>query len=88
MTGEPDWIVPQLNEEKSGIQTAIERLLDVIENGSPHLMSLDSARATQEILMATYQSALTGRLNELPLTVKESPFGTMLARVGISLVVT
>ena len=86
--GERDWIVPQVNEEKHGIQIAIERLLDTLEEGTPHLMNLDSARATQEILMATYQSALMGQLISLPLTIKESPFAAMLAHVGIPLVVS
>ena len=86
--GERDWIVPELDERKHGIQVAVERLLETIETGAPHRMALDSARATQEILMATYQSALTGRLIELPLTAKESPFEAMLTRAGIPLVVT
>jgi len=85
--GERDWIVPELNETRSGIQIAVEHLLETIETGAPHLMHLDSARATMEILMATYQSALTGKLIELPLTVKDSPFAALLARAGIPLVV-
>ncbi|MBI2940029.1 MAG: Gfo/Idh/MocA family oxidoreductase [Chloroflexi bacterium] len=86
--GERDWLVPPLDETRHGIQTAIERLLDTIETGAPHRMSLDSARATQEVIMAIYQSALTGRLVELPLAVKESPFAALLARAGIPLVVS
>lgn len=85
--GERDWVVPALDERIDGMQHAVTHLLQMIETGAPHRMALESARATQEILMATYHSALTGRLVELPLTVTESPFAALLARAGIPLVV-
>lgn len=83
--GEKDWIVPEL---KGGnpFNLTVEALIESIETGKPHPLNGRSARAGQEIIMATYESALTGKLISLPLKRKESPLGVMLDRVGIPLV--
>jgi len=80
--GEADWIVPEYHGEEP-FKLVIEALIESIETGEPHILSGASARKGQEIIMAAYQSARTGKLIELPLEEKRSPFGAMLERVGI-----
>ena len=80
--GEKDWIVPELKGENP-FKLTVEALIESIETGKPHPLNGRSARAGHEIIMATFESALTGKLIELPLQRKESPFGVLLNRVGV-----
>jgi predicted dehydrogenase len=54
-------------------------LLDTLEDGSPHLLRAESARATLEVLMAVYESAKLGQVIPLPLDNAENPLEEMLA---------
>jgi len=85
--GEKNWVVPQVQDEDP-FRLTVESLVESVETGKPHPLSGHTARAGMEIMMATYESALTGKLVELPLLRRESPFGRMLERVGIPLIVS
>ena len=86
--GEKDWIVPKIPGDMlkmaiEAVRLSVEALVESIETGKPHPLNGRSARAGLEIIMATFESALTGKLIELPLKRKESPMAIMLDRVGI-----
>jgi predicted dehydrogenase len=57
-------------------------LLQCLEDGHPHPLDGRSARATLEILMATYESARTGRVVPLPLENRGNPLEQMLEGGG------
>lgn len=84
--GEKDWIAPQLKREDP-FKLVIEALIESIETGKTHILDGKSARKGQEIIMATYESAQTGKLVELPLQTCESPLEAMFQRMGVPLVV-
>lgn len=72
-----DWIVPEL-PSVNPIAREIGLLVESIETGKIHPLDGSSARATQEILMAIFESArIRGRI-DLPLTIKEHPITLML----------
>ncbi len=71
-----DPIVPEL-PNVNPIAREINLLIESIETGKIHPLDGTSARATQEILMAVFESArIRGRV-ELPLTIKEHPIMLM-----------
>lgn len=73
-----DWIVPEL-PSVNPIAREISLLVESIETGKIHPLDGKSARTTQEILMAVFESArIRGRI-DLPLTIKEHPIMLMLS---------
>ena len=54
-------------------------LLNTLDDGSPHLLHAESARATLEVIMAVYESARVGRVVPLPLGNAENPLDAILA---------
>ena len=78
--------VPEGDAEPT--RPVVEALMATLERGVRHPLDAASARATMEILMATFQSAGSGRLVHLPLSVTDSPFEAMLARSGLPLIVS
>ena len=54
-------------------------LLNVLENGKPHLLDGHSARATLEVLLSVYESARLNRVIALPLENLEDPLEMLLA---------
>jgi len=72
-----DWIVPEL-PQVNPIAREISLLLESIETGKLHPLDGTSARATQEILMAVFESARKRARIELPLTINEHPILLML----------
>lgn len=75
--GKDDWIVPEL-PRISSIASEISLLLESIETGKLHPLDVTSARATQEILMAVFESARKRARTELPLMIDEHPIFSML----------
>jgi len=71
-----DWIVPEL-PNVNPIAREISLMLDSIETGKLHPLDGTSARATQEILMAVFESARKRARIELPLTISEHPIFSM-----------
>ena len=54
-------------------------LLNTLDDGAPHLLRGESARATLEVLMAVYESARRGRVVPLPLDNPDNPLDAILA---------
>lgn len=76
--------IPLLQEDedkrKATHALVIQAMLDSIETGVPHTLEASSARATLEVLMATYESSRRRAVVELPLEVSENPLFDMLDR--------
>ncbi|MCS6860221.1 MAG: Gfo/Idh/MocA family oxidoreductase [Abditibacteriales bacterium] len=70
--GRSEWVVPSLPHVEA-FAREIALLLDAVERGTPHPLDGVSARATQEILMAVFASALQHTRVDLPLDVTEHP---------------
>jgi predicted dehydrogenase len=72
-------IVPGV-EETNGFAREISLLFDSLQYGTPHPLSGRSARATQEILIAVFESARRPGRVELPFEGPASPLEALLAR--------
>ena len=70
--GEDNWLVPELSEVDP-FAREIALLVDAMEHGTVHPLDGASARATQELLMAIFESARRRARIDLPLTVTEHP---------------
>lgn len=77
---------PEVDSENPFKRT-VQALIETIETGSHHELNGESALQGFELIMAIYESARTGKMVELPLQNRENPFGQMLERVGIPLIV-
>lgn len=75
--GNSDWIVPEL-PRVSSIVREVSLLIESIETGKLHPLDGTSARATQEILMAIFESARKRARIDLPLTISEHPLFSMI----------
>jgi predicted dehydrogenase len=78
--GSAGWEVIEGVEEANGFAREISLLLDAIEQGTPHPLGARSARATEEVLMAVFESARRPGRIDLPLPVAHSPLMDLLAR--------
>lgn len=58
----------------------VQKMLESLETGDPHILDASSARATLEVLMAAYESSRRRAVVELPLSVPENPLFDMLNR--------
>ena len=67
-------------EEANGFAREIGLLFDAVERGTPHPLHARSARATEEVLMAVFESARRPGRVDLPLAVSHSPLMELLAR--------
>lgn len=70
--GQSEWLAPELPHVEA-FAREIALLLDAMERGTPHPLDGVSARATQEILMAVFESAFQHMRVDLPLNVAEHP---------------
>jgi UDP-N-acetylglucosamine 3-dehydrogenase len=77
--GNNDWIVPELPKVNS-IVREVSLLVESMETGKLHPLDGTSARATQEILMAVFESARKRARIDLPLEVKEHPIISLLEK--------
>jgi predicted dehydrogenase len=78
--GGADWEVIEGVEEANGFAREISLLLDSLESGAPHPLNARSARATEEVLMAVFESARRPGRVDLPLDVMHSPLQDLLER--------
>ncbi len=79
--GSAGWEVIESVEETNGFAREIALLLDSLEIGADHPLNARTARLTQEILMAVFESAVRPGRVELPLEKAHSPLEDLLARV-------
>ena len=76
---EGGWLIPELQRDHP-FAKEVSLMLDSIETGSIHPLNGDSARATQEILMAVFESALQRARIDLPLNKSEHPLLAIIGR--------
>ena len=81
--GSPDWEVVEGVDEANGFTREITLLLDALDHGTPHPLNARAARATQEVLIAIYESARQPGRIELPLTISHSPLADLLNRAAV-----
>jgi predicted dehydrogenase len=67
-------------EAANGFAREITLLFDALEGGQAHPLNGRSARATEEVLMAVFESARRPGRVELPLAITHSPLNDLLAR--------
>jgi predicted dehydrogenase len=80
--GGSGWEVVEGVGETNGFAREIGLLLDALEGGPAHPLAARSARATQEVLMAVFESARRPGRVDLPLEIAHSPLNGLLARGG------
>lgn len=75
--GKSDWLFPEFTEVNP-FTLEISLLVESMESGTIHPLDGASARATQEILMAVFESARLRRRIDLPLKVFDHPLFSMI----------
>jgi predicted dehydrogenase len=80
--GSAEWEVVEGVEAQNGFAREVTLLFEAIERGTPHPLNARSARATEEVLMAVFESARRPGRIDLPLNVAHSPLHDLLARDG------
>lgn len=82
--GDGTWVVPdvssdQLDRPGNSVAHGIADLLDALEDGHEPLLSARYALQATELIFASYESSRRRGRVDLPLTIDDSPFLTMLA---------
>jgi predicted dehydrogenase len=78
--GGAEWETVEGVEAQNGFAREVTLLFESLERGTPHPLNARSARATHEVLMAVFESALQPGRVDLPLDVPHSPLMDLLAR--------